>query len=67
MNAQVIQDYINTSMKENNIKHVTIKVNVSLIKNVLKFAQQRYNISDISYIDNVSLPKKAVTREEIKS
>jgi len=67
MNAQVIQDYINTSMKENNIKHITIKVNVSLIKSVLKFAQQRYNISDISYIDNVSLPKKAVTREELKA
>lgn len=40
---------------------------ISIIRNIMKYVQQYYNLSDISYLDNVVIPKKAVSREEVKA
>ncbi|MCQ9904515.1 site-specific integrase, partial [Staphylococcus aureus] len=66
MNAKVIQDLINSSLKDG-LSHKVVKDDLSIIKNILRYTQKKYNITDISYIDDVIVPKKATTREEIKA
>ena len=66
MNADVIQDLITSSLKDG-LSHKLVKDDLSIIKNILRYAQKKYNITDISYIDDVVMPKKATTREEVKT
>lgn len=66
MNADVIQDLINSSLKDG-LSHKLVKDDLSIIKNILRYAQKKYHITDISYIDDVVMPKKATTREEVKA
>lgn len=66
MNADVIQDLINSSLKDG-LSHKLVKDDLSIIKNILRYTQKKYNITDISYIDDVVVPKKATTREEVKA
>ncbi len=66
MNADFIQDLINSSLKDG-LSHKLVKDDLSIIKNILRYAQKKYNITDISYIDDVVMPKKATTREEVKA
>ena len=66
MNADVIQDLINSSLKDG-LSHKLVKDDLSIIKNILRYAQKKYSITDISYIDDVVMPKKATTREEVKA
>ena len=55
MNADVIQDLINSSLKDG-LSHKLVKDDLSIIKNILRYAQKKYNITDISYIDDVVMP-----------
>ena len=44
-----------------------VKDDLSIIKNIIRYTQKKYNITDISYIDDVIVPKKATTIEEVKA
>ena len=44
-----------------------VKDDLSIIKNILRYTQKKYNITDKSYIDDVIVPKKATTIEEVKA
>ena len=64
MNADVIQDLIN-SLKDG-LSHKLVKDDLSIIKNILRYAQKKYNITDISYIDDVVMPKKRLQEKKLK-
>ena len=44
-----------------------VKDDLSIIKNILRYTQKKYNITENSYIDDVIVPKKATTIEEVKA
>ncbi|MCG1486706.1 site-specific integrase [Staphylococcus epidermidis] len=66
MNADVLQNLINSSLTEG-LSHKVVKDDLSIIKNIIRYTQKKYNITDISYIDDVIVPKKATTIEEVKA
>lgn len=66
MNTEIVQDLVDSALKDN-LSHKVVKDAVSIIRNIMKYVQQYYNLSDISYLDNVVIPKKAVSREEVKA
>lgn len=66
MNTKILQDLVDSALKDN-LSHKVVKDAVSIIRNIMKYVQQYYNLSDISYLDNVVIPKKAVSREEVKA
>ncbi len=66
MNTEIVQDLVDSALKDN-LSHKVVKDAVSIIKNIMKYIQRYYNLSDISYLDNVIIPKKAVSREEVKA
>ena len=65
MNADVIQNLINSSLKDG-LSHKLVKDDLSIIKNILRYAQKKYNITDISYIDDVVMPKKRLQEKKLK-
>ena len=65
MNAKVIQDLINSSLKDG-LSHKVVKDDLSIIKNILRYTQKKYNITDISYIDDVVMPKKRLQEKKLK-
>lgn len=66
LNSKVIQGFVN-KLVENNYSQKIIQDFFSLIRNILKFGQKKYKMNDLSYLDDVIIPKKAPTREEIKA
>ncbi|MGJ5702444.1 tyrosine-type recombinase/integrase [Staphylococcus equorum] len=66
MNTEIVQDLVDSALKDN-LSHKVVKDAVSIIRNIMKYIQQYYNLADISYLDNVIIPKKAVSREEVKA
>ncbi len=68
MNSKVVQDIIDSLVKEN-MSYKNIRLTFSIIRHILKFAQRTYGIknNDIDYLDNILIPKKATTREEVKA
>ena len=64
MNADVIQDLINSSLKDG-LSHKLVKDDLSIIKNILRYAQKKYHITDISYIDDVVI-KSDYKRKKLK-
>lgn len=66
MNTDIVQTLVNNALKDN-LSQKVVKDAVSIIRNIMKYVQQYYNLSDISYLDNVVIPKKAVSREEVKA
>lgn len=66
MNADVIQDLINSSLKDG-LSHKLVKDDLSIIKNILRYAQKKYHITDISYIDDVVMPKKRLQEKKLKA
>lgn len=66
MNTEIVQDLVDSALKDN-LSHKVVKDAVSIIRNIMKYIQRYYNLSDISYLDNVIIPKKAVSREEVKA
>lgn len=66
MNTDIVQTLVNNALKDN-LSQKVVKDAISIIRNIMKYIQQYYNLSDISYLDNVVIPKKAVSREEVKA
>lgn len=66
MNTDILQTLVNNALKDN-LSQKVVKDAVSIIRNIMKYVQQYFNLSDISYLDNVVIPKKAVSREEVKA
>ncbi|MGW8000855.1 tyrosine-type recombinase/integrase [Staphylococcus xylosus] len=66
MNTDIVQTLVENALQDN-LSHKVVKDAVSIIRNIMKYVQQYYNLSDISYLDNVVIPKKAVSREEVKA
>lgn len=66
MNTDIVQGLVNDALKDN-LSQKVVKDAISIIRNIMKYVQQYYNLSDISYMDNVVIPKKAVSREEVKA
>ena len=66
MNTDIVQTLVNNALKDN-LSQKVVKDAISIIRNIMKYVQQYYNLSDINYLDNVVIPKKAVSREEVKA
>src|SRR5699024_5768658 len=66
VNSKVIQDFINT-LESNEYSQKIIQDFFSIVRNILKFGQKKYKLKEISYLEDVVIPKKAPTREEIKA
>lgn len=66
MNTAIVQTLVDNALNDN-LSQKVVKDAISIIRNIMKYVQQYYNLSDISYLDNVVIPKKAVSREEVKA
>lgn len=40
---------------------------MSIVRNIMKHTQKKYKLDDISYLEDVVIPKQAKTRDEIKA
>lgn len=66
MNTDIVQTLVDNALNDN-LSQKVVKDAISIIRNIMKYVQQYYKLSDISYLDNVVIPKKAVSREEVKA
>ncbi|GGA98761.1 site-specific integrase [Macrococcus hajekii] len=66
MNATTFQHLIDNLINDN-ICYKGVKDSMSIIKNIMKYLQKKYKLADISYLDDVQIPKQAKTREEVKA
>ncbi|QIN27581.1 tyrosine-type recombinase/integrase [Staphylococcus chromogenes] len=66
MTADIVQEIINNTVKEE-ISHKVTRDILSNTKRILDYAHRKYQIEVIPFLDSVAIPKKAVTREEIKA
>lgn len=66
MNTEVVQQLIDNAMNDN-LSHKVVRDALSIIRNIMKHTQKKYKLSDISYLEDVYIPKKAKTRDEIKA
>ena len=66
MNSDVVQKSVDNAVKDN-ISHKVVKDAMSIIRNIMKYIQRKYKLTDISYLDDIVIPKKATTREEVKA
>ena len=66
INSKIIQDFINT-LEIKKYSHKIIRDFFSIIRNILKFGQKKYKLKDTSYLEDVVIPKKAPTRDEIRA
>lgn len=66
MNASTFQHLIDSTINDN-ICYKGVKDSMSIIKNIMKYLQKKYKLADISYLDDVQIPKQAKTREEVKA
>ncbi len=66
MTAETFQDFINSASNDN-LSHKVIKDAMSIVRNIMKYTQKRYNLADISYLEDVTIPKQAKTRDEVKA
>ncbi|WP_239733176.1 MULTISPECIES: tyrosine-type recombinase/integrase [Mammaliicoccus] len=66
MTTETFQDFI-TSASNDNLSHKVIKDAMSIVRNIMKHTQKKYKLDDISYLEDVVIPKQAKTRDEIKA
>ncbi len=66
MTAETFQYFINSASNDN-LSHKVIKDAMSIVRNIMKYTQKRYNLADISYLEDVTIPKQAKTRDEVKA
>lgn len=66
MNSDVVQKLVDNAVKDN-LSHKVVKDAMSIIRNIMKYIQRKYKLTDISYLDDIVIPKKATTREEVKA
>ncbi len=66
MSTEIVQVLINSASKDN-LSHKVIKDAMSIIRNIIKHTQKKYKLTDISYLDDVVIPKQAKTRDVVKA
>lgn len=66
MSVAIVQELIDNASKDN-LSQKVIRDAMSRIRNIMKYGQKKYKIADINYLDDVIIPKKAKTRDEIKA
>lgn len=64
INLKTVQDLIDLLVKEE-YSHKSITESLNNFKAILKYARRKYDLKDISYLDLVTVPKSAKTRDEI--
>lgn len=64
MNIDIINNLIEVATNENK-SHKYLKDIIRLVKQVMMYIQKKYKINDISFINDIDLPKQARTRDEI--
>ncbi|MFV3038093.1 hypothetical protein ACNI5A_33710, partial [Klebsiella pneumoniae] len=65
-NSDIVQKLVDNAVKDN-LSHKVVKDAMSIIRNIMKYIQRKYKLPDISYLDDIVIPKKATTREEVKA
>lgn len=66
MNNDIVQKLVDNAIKDN-LSHKVVKDAMSIIRNIMKYAQRKYKLNDINYLDDIVIPKKATTREDVKA
>ncbi len=66
MTSDVFNKLVDNAVKDN-LSHKVVKDVMSIIRNIMKFTQRKYKLTDISYLDDIVIPKKATTREDVKA
>ena len=66
LNTDIVQKLVDNAIKDN-LSHKVVKDAMSIIRNIMKFTQRKYKLTDISYLDDIVIPKKATTREDVKA
>ncbi|ULG71924.1 tyrosine-type recombinase/integrase [Macrococcus brunensis] len=66
MTASNFQALIDSATKDN-LSHKVVKDAMSIIRNIMRYTQKKYKLTDISYLEDVQIPKQAKTRDEIKA
>ncbi|MCD8899434.1 site-specific integrase [Staphylococcus gallinarum] len=66
MNSDIVQKLVDNATKDN-LSHKVVKDAMSIIRNIMKYTQRKYKLTDISYLDDIVIPKKATTREDVKA
>lgn len=66
LNSKVLQNFIN-NLTDEDYSQAVIRDYFSIIKHILNHGKKKYNLDDTSYLEDVIIPKKAKTREEIKA
>ena len=66
LNSSVFQNFINYFVEKNYSQDV-IRDYFSIIRNILQFGKKKYKLNDISYLEDVIIPKKALSREAVKA
>lgn len=66
MNTETFNDLVNNAIKDN-LSHKVVKDAISIVRNVMKYTQNKYKLNDISYLEDIVIPKQAKTRDDIKA
>ncbi|MEB6230002.1 tyrosine-type recombinase/integrase [Staphylococcus xylosus] len=66
MNGDIVQKLVDNAVK-GKLSHKVVKDAMSIIRNIMKYTQRKYKLTDISYLDDIVIPKKATTREDVKA
>ncbi len=53
--------------KKDNLSDYTTGKTYALYKRILRYAKQKYKLDDIDYLDYITPPKQAVTREQLQA
>ncbi|MEX6013344.1 tyrosine-type recombinase/integrase [Mammaliicoccus sciuri] len=66
MDVNIFNKLVKNALADN-LSHKVVKDAVSIIRNIMKYTQKKYKLTDITYLDDIVIPKQAKTRDEIKA
>lgn len=66
MDVNIFNKLVKKALADN-LSHKVVKDAVSIIRNIMKYTQKKYKLTDITYLDDIVIPKQAKTRDEIKA
>lgn len=66
INSDIVQRLVDNTVKDN-LNYKVVKDAMSIIRNNMKYTQHKYKLTDINYLDDIVIPKKATTREDVKA
>ena len=63
MNSDVVQKFVDNAVKDN-LSHKVVKDAMSIIRNIMKYIQHKYKLPDISYLDDIVIPKRLLQEKK---